>query len=157
MATTKPRITVTLTDRQYELLQAMSKFAGKPMSATITELIDAAAPTLERMAATFQRISEHQNLERQRIAKQLEEAQAVMEPLVMSTLDQFDLFLGKIEEAAAVGARDSEATRATAADATPTPATNRGVTPLHGKPLKPAPRKASRPVRSGESFQKKGG
>lgn len=154
MATTKPRITVTLTERQHEILQAMTRFSGKPMSSTIAELIEAAAPTLERMAATFQRISQHQDQERQRIAKQLEDAQAVMEPVIMQTLDQFDLFLGKIEQAAAAGA---QGTCAAALEPVPPPPTNRGVTPHLPKPSKPKPRKASGQKMNKAIFEKMGG
>lgn len=125
------------------------------MSATVAELIEAAAPTLERMAVTFQALSKHQEQERQRIAKQMDDAQTVIEPIIMNTLDQFDLFLGKIEEAATAGAADSSGG---ASDAAPqTPPTNRGVTPSPVKSRKPAPRKASRAVTSREKISKTGG
>jgi cell pole-organizing protein PopZ len=153
MATTKPRITITLTHRQHEVLQAMATYSGKPMSATISELIEAAAPTLERMAATFQRIKQHQDQERQRMIRQLDDAQSVMEPLVMETLNQFDMFLGKVEKAAGAG----DAGGATATAATESPATNRGDTPPTPTPPNPRTGAASSPIESQTVFGKKGG
>jgi DNA-binding MarR family transcriptional regulator len=151
MATTKPRITVTLTESQHRVLRALSEYSGQSMSSYISEFLTAAEPTMERMAATFQRIRQANDQRRQQIVAQLEEAQAVFEPLAMSVIDQADLFLGRLEEAAtgAPPVRDSARTERTG-DA-PAPSTNRGVTPLSPKPLKPAPRKASR---SGHAVRK---
>ena len=53
MATTKPRITITLNDTSYAVLKAISECSGQPMSTFVTEMLDSARPTLERMAATF--------------------------------------------------------------------------------------------------------
>ena len=43
MSTFKPRITITLENEAYTLLQRMSTQRGKSMSAIVTELLDAAA------------------------------------------------------------------------------------------------------------------
>ena len=40
MATTKPRITVTLTERQHEVLRTISDCGGQPMSRFISELLE---------------------------------------------------------------------------------------------------------------------
>ena len=55
MSTSKPRITITLEDEAYALLQRMSAQRGKSMSAIVTELLDAAAPSLERASVLMQR------------------------------------------------------------------------------------------------------
>lgn len=143
MATSKPRITVTLSPRQHEVLQAFSKFSGKTMSSTIGEFLEASMPTLERMAATFQRIHEMQEKERDRIASQLDDAQSVLEPLIMQSLDQFDLFLGQVEQAVGGVSASGEG----AAQPVSTPLTNRGVTPTHEKARKTKSRAVSKPVR----------
>ena len=54
MTTTKPRITITLEEEAYALLQRMSAQRGKSMSAIVTDLLDAAAPSLERAAVLLQ-------------------------------------------------------------------------------------------------------
>lgn len=137
MATTKPRITVTLTKRQHEVIKAMSDYSGKSMSAFISEMLEAAMPTLERMATTFQKIKIAQDKERSRFIEGLDEAQAALEPIVMNTIGQFDLFMGKVERAL-----DGEGDPAcgdespTSAEA-PAPTTNRGATPKRAKSAKP--------------------
>lgn len=143
MATKRPRITVTLTESQHRVLKALSDYSGQSMSGYIAEFLSAAEPTLERMAATFQRIKQANDQRRQQIVSQLEEAQSVFEPIAMNVLDQADLFLGRIE-AAATGAPPARDVRTERTSALNTPPTNRGVTPLFGKTPKPAPRKARR-------------
>lgn len=150
MATTKPRITITLSDKTHRLLRAISDCSNQPMSTFVNEMLESAAPTLERMAATFQRIKQAQDGQRKQFLADIDQAQAAIEPVVMETLGQFDLFLGKIEQAAdrsvtgmdgAAGRRGSGLSAAAAS-----PPTNRGDTPHEGKGSKPKRDKASRPV-----------
>ena len=56
MATTRPRITVTLTKRQYDVLKAISEYGGETMSYFVGDLIEQSLPVLERMAETFRKI-----------------------------------------------------------------------------------------------------
>lgn len=149
MATTKPRITITLTDRQHEILRSLSGSSGQSMSSYVVEFLDMALPTLERMAVAMQAISQSKEAQIGRIRKQLDEAQAVFEPLAALAVSQFDLFWGRIEEAAQAGpetgARPAPGQRARKPKSPPT---NRGVTPTPGKPVKPKPRAASSVVRT---------
>ena len=55
MATSKPRITITLNHRQYEVLKAISDCSNQPMSAFISELLEESLPVLERMAESFRK------------------------------------------------------------------------------------------------------
>ena len=130
MATTKPRITITLNQRTYEVLRAISDLGGKPMSAFVAEMLDSALPTLERMAATFQAIKGAQDTERGRFLASLDRAQAALEPAVMEAVGQFDLFLATVETAVADGGHPGG--EAPAETANPRPVT-RGSTPLSGK------------------------
>lgn len=141
MATTKPRITVTLTPRQHEVLRVISECGGQPMSTFISEMLELSLPTLERMATSFQKIKAAQDQQRRRIVEELDEAHAAIEPIVQATVGQFDLFMTRLEHAAGVadaparsGAR-TDAADAPAADAAPS--TNRGATHGRGKPGKP--------------------
>ena len=130
MATTKPRITITLNQRTYEVLKTIGKLGDQPMSAFVSEMLDSALPTLERMAATFQAIKNAQTTERGKFLESMDRAQAVLEPAVMEAVGQFDLFLATVEDAVADGGRDEGAAPAATAD--PRPVT-RGSTPLTGK------------------------
>jgi hypothetical protein len=154
MATTKPRITITLNQRCYNILKSISDCSGKPMSGFVAEMMESASPTLERMAATFQKIKTAQDAERSRFLVTIDEAQAAIEPVVMETLGQFDLFLGKIDAAAdAVTAREERAS-GTAAAAAESPPTNRGDTPIRAHASKPSKRKALEAVSQKQVLKK---
>lgn len=154
MATTKPRITVTLSQRQYDVLKVISDCGGNPMSAFITEMLEVSLPTLERMAATFQQIKIAQDKQKTKFAEVLNDAQVALEPIAMSALDQFDLFLGRVEEAAAPGVRGTSGAGTAAHPSAP--ATNRGATPPLAKTRKPSIGKASRAVSAAPKKTKKG-
>lgn len=142
MATTKPRITITLNHRQYEVLKAISDCSNQPMSAFISELLEESLPVLERMAESFRKIKAAQDEQKKRIADELEQAQAGVEPILEQVLGQFDLFMTRVE-AAPVSA------------AARTPVTNRGVTPSPSNPPKRPRRKASGDISHAKVSSKK--
>lgn len=133
MATSKPRITVTLTKRQHEVFQSLSASSGQSMSALIGEIIEVSMPTFERMAATFQKIKASQDRERSKIAEALDEAQSALEPIALAAVGQFDLFLRNLEESAA-GAPSERREPSHLSAASQPPSTNRGVTPRKPRP-----------------------
>lgn len=161
MATTKPRITITLNDKSYAVLKAISECSGQPMSTFVTEMLDSARPTLERMATTFQKIKRAQDAERARFLENMDEAQAAIEPVVMQTLGQFDLFLGRIEQAAeGMGGGGSCGAAAPAplpSAGSASPPTNRGDTPTRAHASKPKNGKASGAVLKNAVSKKKKG
>lgn len=97
MATTKSRITITITDRQHAVLASMSAYSGKPMSSTVSELLEAAMPVFERMAVSFQRIDGYQSQHNKHLADNLAKMQANIEPVVDSLVAQFDIFASSVE------------------------------------------------------------
>lgn len=133
MSVTKTRITISLNERTYAVVRAISVLGGTPMSAFVSEMLDSALPTLERMAATFQAIKNAQTAERGKFLASIDRAQAALEPAVMEAVGQFDLFLGKIEAAVDV---QTDATPGAPGErrpqANPRPVT-RGSTPLKRK------------------------
>jgi hypothetical protein len=131
MPTTKPRITVTLTERQHGVLRSLSKASGRSMSALVVEFLDIGMPTLERMAAVMQALAESRAVEIGRIREQLEEAQAVFEPLAALVARQGDLFFGGLEEALRAGPEAGGSPESGPARAPVTPATKQGG---HGRP-----------------------
>lgn len=158
MATTKPRITVTLTQRQHDVLRVISECGGSSMSAFISEILEQSLPVLERMAESFRKIKAAQDEQKKRIIADLDHAQAEVEPVLEQVLGQFDLFMSRVERAAGAAAADSaRGAGAAAADAAPTPVTNRGVTPSQVKGRKSAPGKASSRSSSPRSSSKKSG
>lgn len=143
MATTKPRITVTLTERQHEVISTIAKLGGGSMSAFIGEMLESALPTLERMAVTFQKVKQAQDQERGRFLASMDRAQAAIEPVVMEAVGQFDLFLGRIEAAVEDAPGDAAGAPGAAATAASAPTTNRGATPKRAKTAKPTASKVS--------------
>lgn len=153
MATTKPRITVTLTQRQHDVLRVISDCGGQPMSAFISDMLEQALPVLERMAESFCKIKAAQDEQKKRIVEELDQAQAEVEPVLEQVLGQFDLFMTKIEQAA--GAAASGARERAGAAAHSTPVTNRGVTPSPSHPPKRPRRKASGDISHAKVSSKK--
>lgn len=153
MPTIKPRITITLTERQHAVLRSLSKSSGQSMSAYVVEFLELALPTLERMAATMQALAQSRDSDMHRVREQLDEAHRVFEPMAMAAVAQADMFLGKIEHAAGC---DGGTTAGAAAGAS-IPRTNRGVTPTQGKAVKPKPTKASGGIRSRSPASEKKG
>lgn len=163
-----PRITITLSDHQHQLFQAVSKYSGKPMSTIISELLDSANPMLQRMAAVFQRIHEQQQLERARITNELQQVQDSLEPIAAQMLNQFDMFLTKVSPDLMQQAGDlNDRTAARFIEPLPAagrpsaqpiaPRTNRGDTPPLGITPKTASNKARRSVQSEKLFKKNKG
>ncbi len=155
MATTKPRITVTLTQRQHDVLRVISDCGGQPMSAFISDMLEQALPVLERMAESFRKIKAAQDEQKKRIVEELDQAQAEVEPVLKQVLGQFDLFMTKVEQATLAGADGvREHASAPALVAGSTPVTNRGVTPSPSHPPKRPRRKASGAISSPEVSSK---
>lgn len=156
MATTKPRITVTLTQRQHDVLRVISDCGGQPMSAFISDMLEQALPVLERMAESFRKIKAAQDEQKKRIVEELDQAQAEVEPVLEQVLGQFDLFMTKVEQATLAGADGvREHASAPALVAGSTPVTNRGVTPSPSHPPKRPRRKASEAISSPKFSSKK--
>lgn len=157
MATTKPRITVTLTQRQHDVLRVISDCGGQPMSAFISDMLEQALPVLERMAESFRKIKAAQDEQKKRIVEELDQAQAEVEPVLEQVLGQFDLFMAKIEHAAGAAETSARADGIGAPAAPSTPATNRGVTPSPSHPPKRPRRKASGDISHAKVSSKKSG
>lgn len=148
MATRKPRITVTLSEKQYEVLKTISDNSGQAMSAFVGELLEQTLPVLERMALSFRRIKLAQDEQKKRIAKELDEAQTAAEPFLAEALGQFDLFMSRVEEVSGVKSGTEPAML--------TPVTNRGVTPPLKKGKKSISSKDLNGVSTGKKKSKKG-
>lgn len=143
MATTKPRITVTLTQHQHDVLRVISDCGGQPMSAFISDMLEQALPVLERMAESFRKIKAAQDEQKKRIVEELDQAQAEVEPVLEQVLGQFDLFMKRMEDVAGASIGGAAGTGSGSPAPGPTPVTNRGVTPSPSNPPKRSRRKAS--------------
>lgn len=154
MATIKPRITITITPRQHEVLRSISESSGQPMSAFLSEMLEVSMPTLERMATTFQKLKKAQTIERERYLQSMDETQDVLEGIAQQAMGQFDLFMAAIEQSADAKIEPAERARLGSGAAAPAPATNRGATDPMAGGRKPKRSKADKPVLKKEVLKK---
>lgn len=122
MPTAKPRITLTLEPRTYEVLSRLSAAGGDSMSQLVASLVDLAVPSMERMVVLLERAKAAPAEARAGFAAAVERADRELIPLLEQVLGQTDLFLADLNEAAAAAtAAPSGARRAAsrAAEAVP--------------------------------------
>lgn len=157
MATLRPRITVSLSDHQYKVVSTIAKLGGGSMSAFISEMLEAALPTLERMAVTFQRVKDAQDAERGRFLESMDAAQTALEPAVNNAVGQFDLFLARLESASAGPGTPRKGRLGKAEAGHQSPPTNRGATSQRKTSGKPSAARVSEAFSKNRILKKGGG
>lgn len=151
MSTSKPRITVTLDPHLHSVLASISASSGQPMSGIVNEFLGASLPVLEKMANTFVALRNMKKEQKAAVLAALDQGQEALGSLVSQSVDQYDLFMGKVTDAVGGSAHPAH----TAPQHTGTPLTNRGgTTPIEKHP-KPKPSKASKPVEPVRKISKK--
>lgn len=157
MPTTKPRITITLTDRQHALLQAMAGFQGSSMSSIVVGLLDTAVPVMERIVTVMRAAASAPQEMLDGLKESMERAEATVLDQMQEHIGQLDIF---VQEAAAAGG--TAVTRSAAAGGTAAavsarvprkprpPATNRGVRITADSPIPPMKSKTSSAKRVGQ-------
>ena len=93
MATTKPRITITLDPHIHQTLQRASKANGQPMSEIVSGLLSLLQPTLEHMATTFERVQAVSEARNARFAAALEAALEAAEAVLLVPPGQIEITL----------------------------------------------------------------
>ena len=144
MATSKPRITITLTDEQHRVLQGLADLQRVSMSSIVVDVLDTAMPSLERLNALLEVAEEAPKAVLDGLRSSLNAAGAELG----IDLRQLDL-LRDAPGANVRGARALAPGASKAAKMEGPPSTNRGVRIPPSKSLKPSAGAASRPVRKG--------
>ena len=152
MPTAKPRIQVTLTVPQYELLQRLAKLQHRSMSAVVAELWESIHPVLERVAVALQAATRAQESAREGLRRSVDQTERELRPHVAAALGQLDLLTMDLDkQVGAAPDRDASAA-STPAGASPTPVpVTRGSgrrTLRRSKPRALPPRKA-KPAKRG--------
>lgn len=93
MATTKPRITLTMDAELYSLYRDLSEVQGRSMSAIIVDLLDATAPVQQQVLQALRRALSVQEEGRADMLASLEKAQATAEGMLSPAMGIFDEFL----------------------------------------------------------------
>ena len=93
MSTTKPRITVTLEPRTYEVLSRLSAAGGDSMSALVSQVVDVAVPSLERVVAILERAKAAPQEALAGLSAAIDRAERQLLPALMEAQGQSDLFV----------------------------------------------------------------
>lgn len=93
MATTKPRITVTLEPHAYEVVSRLSKANGESMSAIVTGLVDLAVPSFERVVVVLERAASASDEVKAGMRAALDRADRDVLPHMLAAAGQGDMFL----------------------------------------------------------------
>lgn len=90
MPTAKPRITITLTNQQHELLQSMAGYQGGSMSSIVVELLETALPVMERIVSVMKAASTAPQ-------EMLDGLKESMERAEVTVLNQMQDHMGKLD------------------------------------------------------------
>jgi hypothetical protein len=93
MPTAKPRITITLEPHAHEVLTRLSGLTGDSMSAIVTQYVDLALPSLERVVVVLERARDAPQEARAGLAAAVERAERQLLPALVAASDQTHLFL----------------------------------------------------------------
>lgn len=111
MPTVKPRITITLEPHSHEVLSRLSSASHQSMASIVTDILDTAIPSLERVVVVMERAATATQEVRDGVAAAVERAERELLPSLMDAVGQTDLFLGDLAEKAvgAAAAQDAKA------------------------------------------------
>lgn len=93
MATSKPRITLTLEPRTYEIVQRLAKANGQSMSRVITDFLHVAEGQMERAVALLEAAAGASDKAREGVRRTLQRAESALVPALLQALDQQQLDL----------------------------------------------------------------
>ena len=146
MATSKPRITITLEPRVYEVVARLSRANGESMSSIVTGFLEVAVPPMERMVVLMEQALAAPEEARAGLAASLAEAEKRILPDLVHAIGQADMFVVEATKDVKRAAPRSGAERPRGAPgALPTPvAVTRGSGPRKGAPAGKAKRGGGR-------------
>ncbi len=110
MATTKPRITITLEPDQHDVLRRLADLQRTSMSKIVTEFLGEVTPILANVANALEAVQRASSDARAKFVRTAEVAEEELRPLAEFARNQFDMF------AAEIGRIEQEATPHTAAE-----------------------------------------
>lgn len=149
MATTKPRVNVTLEPHRYDLLKRVAALQGVSMSYLISDLLETVAEPLERVCVLLEAASKAPQNVKEGLRSALDKAEREFLPRAAEAMSQADLFFTEMEERMAKeGAGDGAgrgAPRPVSGSAPDPRPVTRGSTPVRS-PLKKQPSEPIQPL-----------
>ena len=110
MPTAKPRVNVTLSVEDFELLSTLAKQQKRSRADMLRDLFQTIRPVLERVAVVTEAALRAQSTAKSGLIASAEKTEAELLPLMQQALGQFDMFLADVErQAGASGGQAPEA------------------------------------------------
>lgn len=97
MATDKPRLTISLTQDQYDVIKRLSTLQGVPMARVVADLVAEVAPVLEKVVEALAIAARAQENVKVNLRRVVDQAEQDFRPIVSQVLNQFDMFAGELE------------------------------------------------------------
>ena len=149
MATDKPRITISLTQDQYDVIKRLSTLQGVPMARVVTDLVAEVTPVLEKVVEALSIAARAQENVKVNLRRVVDQAEQDFRPIVSQVLNQFDMFADQLQTLVHVsGAEAGPTVGAAATD---------GGTDLSPQPVITGAMKPQRGVAESEGVVKKAG
>jgi hypothetical protein len=99
MPTAKPRVQVTLSTPQHELLRRLAKLQKRSMSSVLEELFEQVYPVLERVAVVLQAAVRAQDSAKEGLRQSMEQGERELRPVLAQAMGQLDLLQMDVERA----------------------------------------------------------
>lgn len=148
MATLKPRITVTLSDNQHNLLSTLADLQSVSMSSIVADLIDSVYPALERVAVILRAAKEAPEEVKRELRKSTEDAEKLFLPAAKDLMVQLDMLMD-VAPVSKGGRRTPLKPALDSGKSLRPPPTNRGVRNVS----KPSIKKAVSPMRTAKKVE----
>lgn len=81
MATTKPRITISLTPEQYKALKRLADLQSRPMATALTDLVGELLPIMIQLADIIEISQKAEKTAREQMSRPLQQLLQELEPL----------------------------------------------------------------------------
>ena len=149
MPTTKPRITITLSEHQHAVLSKMSALGKDSMSTIVVDMLDTMLPVLERVVIALQAAADAPIELRNGMVKSFEKAEKEVSGYMAAAMGQLDLLVPLNSE----GVAQPPSRPAAAPKSGRPPPTNRGVR-ITTPPTKKPPVSPMKKAQKGKGCQK---
>lgn len=93
MATSKPRLNLTLEPQLYALLKKLSEQQRASMASIVVDLIQTVAPVLERVCVAVEAAQNAQASVKENLVRTAEEAESHLGPMMAEAMGQLDMFI----------------------------------------------------------------
>ena len=95
----KKRITISLSESDYDILKRLSRLQGAPMSRIVSELVETVTPVLSQMVVNFERLQAADEFVKERLRASAERAYSEAQELAEKAYSVHDMVSQGVAEA----------------------------------------------------------